>query len=184
MAGRCGTVERGHPFSEVDGVGEPRIWRAAVYFLSAAVLDAGGGAEFCGSVERGAGTFHRDCADDGGSLFVCTGAKIFAEKRGAFRRGLLRGESVCACDCLHAQRFCGTACVRADAASGADGAAALWRGPESPAVVAAVDGVFRGGVRDGMAIERACRRGGKLQRSAHFCLGSVREKVIAAFVAR
>ncbi len=84
VAGRCGAVERGHLFSAVDGVGEPRIWRAAVYFLSAAVVDAGGGPGFCGSVENGAGSFHRHCADDGRTLFVCAGAKIFAEKRGAF----------------------------------------------------------------------------------------------------
>src|SRR6267143_4947586 len=46
VAGRCGAVERGYLFSAVDGVGEPRIWRAAVYFLSAAVVDAGGGPGF------------------------------------------------------------------------------------------------------------------------------------------
>ncbi len=49
VAGSCGTVERRHSFSAVGGVGEPRIRRAALHFLSAAVVDAGGGAELCGS---------------------------------------------------------------------------------------------------------------------------------------
>src|SRR2546422_296914 len=35
-----------------------------------------------------------------------------------------------------------------------------------------------------MAIERARGRAGKLQRGAYFWVGSVREKIIAAFVAR
>ena len=74
--------------------------------------------------------------------------------------------------------------MRAAAVGGADGATALRRGREPPAVVAAVDGVFRGGVRGRMVIERARRRGDQLQRGAHFCLGSAREKILAAFVAR
>src|SRR5260370_20423371 len=40
VAGGCGTVERRNSFSAVGGVGEPRVWGAALHFLSAAVLDA------------------------------------------------------------------------------------------------------------------------------------------------
>src|SRR5438093_1423422 len=57
-------------------------------------------------------------------------------------------------------------------------------GRESPAFPAASDGAVRSRVRSGMAIERARGRAGKLQRGAYFWVGSVREKIIAAFVAR
>jgi len=50
-------VEGGELFSAVDGVGESRIWRAAFWFLSATVVDAGGGAGLGASVECGARAF-------------------------------------------------------------------------------------------------------------------------------
>src|SRR5260370_30648300 len=118
------------------------MWRGGFYFLSAAVVDGGGGPGFCGSVEDGARSFHRYCADDGGTLRVCAGTAIFAEQGGALWRGLLCSESVCVGHRLHAQRFCGAASVRVFAAGGAGGAAALRRGRESPAVL----GVGRGAV--------------------------------------
>src|SRR5260370_1622262 len=95
VAGGCGTVERRNSFSAVGGVGEPRIWGAALHFLSAAVVDAGGGAELCGSLEGGAGVFHRHLPDDGGTLFVYASAAISAHARGAFLRGGVCGGSVC-----------------------------------------------------------------------------------------
>src|SRR2546428_835912 len=54
----------------MDGVGQPRIRRTAVYFLSATFVDAGRGAELCGSVERGAGSFHCHCPDFGWAALV------------------------------------------------------------------------------------------------------------------
>src|SRR5258708_9365946 len=103
VAGRCGAVERRHFFSAVGGMGQPRIRRAAVYFLSAAVVDAGGGAELRGSVECRAGGIHRAGADDGGTLFVCAGTAISAVPGGAFWSGVLHGEPVCAPDYFHAK---------------------------------------------------------------------------------
>src|SRR6266700_5410764 len=103
MAGRCGTVERGDFFSAVDGVGKPRIWRAAIYFLPAALMDAGGGAGICSSVECRAGSFYCHRANDGGALFFCAGAAISDGPRGAFWSGLLCGESVRAVDRLYAE---------------------------------------------------------------------------------
>src|SRR6266571_8582160 len=103
MAGRCGTVERGDFISAVDGVGQPRIWRAAIYFLSAALVDAGGSAGVCSSVECCAGSFYCCRADDGGTLFFCAGAAISAGTRGAIWSGVLCGESVRAFDRLYAE---------------------------------------------------------------------------------
>src|SRR5258708_2946831 len=103
VAGGFGTVERRHTFSAVGGVGEPRIWGAALRFLSAAVVDAGGGTELCGSVEGGAGSFHRHGPDDGGALFVCAGAAISADARGPLWSGMLSGASVWSVECLYAQ---------------------------------------------------------------------------------
>src|SRR5229473_7889227 len=98
MAGCRGAMARRDFFSAVDGVGEPRIWRAAIYFLSATFVDAGGGAELCGSVECCAGSFHCHRANSSGTQFVCAGATISAEKRGAFWSGVLCGESIFVAD--------------------------------------------------------------------------------------
>src|SRR6266851_5579668 len=184
VAGGFGTVERRHSFSAVGGVGEPRIWGAALRFLSAAVVDAGGGAELCGSVEGGAGVFHRHLPDDGGTLCFRAGAAISAGARGTLRSGVLCGKSVCTVECLYAQRFCGTTGVRADAGGGADGAAALRAGEESQRFPAAGDGVLRGGVRGGVAIECASRGDGELQRGDYFCVGRRCGTILAAVVAR
>src|SRR5260370_10247267 len=91
VSGGCGTVERRNSFSAVGGVGEPRIWGAALHFLSAAVVDSGGGAELCGSVECRAGGFHLHRPDDGGTLFVSSGRAVYASARGDLWRGGLWG---------------------------------------------------------------------------------------------
>src|SRR5258708_35800229 len=88
VAGSCGTVERRHSFSAVGGVGEPRIRRAALRFLSAAAVDAGGGTELCGSVEGGAGIFHRHGPDDGGTLSLRAAAGMSAGEGGTLRTGV------------------------------------------------------------------------------------------------
>src|SRR6267143_468150 len=82
-------------FPAVGGVGEPRIRRATIYLLSAVVVDAGGSAELCSSVECRARGFHHHRADDGGTLFVCAGAAVSAAGRGALWSGVLCGKSVC-----------------------------------------------------------------------------------------
>ena len=78
VAGRGGAVEGGDLFSAVDGVGELRVWRAAIHFLSAAVVDAGSGAGLGVAVECGAGGFYFDRANAGGTFCVCAGAAISA----------------------------------------------------------------------------------------------------------
>jgi len=70
--------------------------------------------------------------------------------------------------------------VRANAAGGADGAAALRDGGEPKAFVASDDGVFCAGVCGGMALERAGRSDGELQRGAAFFVGGMREKIAAS----
>src|ERR1700687_768382 len=147
LAGRCGTVERRGFFPTVDGVGGLRVWRAAVYFLSAAVVDAGGGAGLCLSLECRAGNFHRDRADDGGTLFVCAGATISASARSAFWRGVLCSKSVCAVEYLHAQWFWGFAGARAEPVGGRAGVTTMQPAEESPGFPAAGDSVLRGSVR-------------------------------------
>src|SRR5205814_3934399 len=102
VAGRRGAVERRDFFPAVDGVGEPRIRRAAIHFLSAALVDAGGGAELCSSVERRARCVHCYRADGGWTLFVRAGPAISAAKWGAFWSSVLRGKSLCAAGRLYA----------------------------------------------------------------------------------
>src|SRR5439155_7094709 len=106
------------------------------------------------------------------------------ERRDALWSGLLCGKSVRAARRLHAQRFCGATSVRADAAGGADGAAALRDGGEPPSFSAAHDGVFCAGVCGGVALECAGRSDGELQRSATFFVGGVREKIVATLAVR
>src|SRR5258708_15975071 len=94
VGGCGGTGERRNRFSGMGGVGEPGIRRATIYLLSAAVVDAGGGAELCVSVECRAGSFHRHRADDGGALFVCAGAAGSPGERAPLWGGGLRGNSI------------------------------------------------------------------------------------------
>src|SRR5260370_9777961 len=54
---------------------------------------------------------------------------------------------------------------------------------ESPRFAAAGDGVLRGGVRGGVAIECACWGDGELQRGDYFCVGRPWRKILAAGVA-
>src|SRR6266446_3471933 len=98
--------------------------------------------------------------------------------------GVLRGESVCAADCLHAQRFCGATGVRADAAGVADGDGTLRASGESPWLAFAGHGALRISVRDGVAFQCASRRGGELQRGTYFRVGCACGKIAAAVVAR
>ena len=48
----AGAVERRHPLSAVDGMGQLRLRRAEIYFLSAFFVDAGSRAGFRSAVER------------------------------------------------------------------------------------------------------------------------------------
>src|SRR5450755_1855998 len=93
-------------FSEVGGVGESRVWRAAIHFLSTAVVAAGCGTGLGAALECGARGFYCNGADRGWLVRVCAGAKRYVASRGTFRRRVLCGESVCATGGLHAQRFC------------------------------------------------------------------------------
>ena len=103
----CGAVEGRNRFSAMDRVGESWIRRAAIYFLSSIFVAARRRAEFFLFVDVCSGCFHRAGADVRGSLRVCACEEIFAAASFAFRRRLLRGESECAADYLHAQRLCG-----------------------------------------------------------------------------
>src|SRR5258708_38165863 len=147
-------------------------------------MEASAGEELCGYVAGGGGAFHRHRPEDGGTLCFRAGAAISADARGTLRSGVLCGKSVCAVECLYAQRFCGIAGVRVDAGGGADGAAALRAGEESQRFPAAGDGVLRGGVRGRVAIECASRGDGELQRGDYFCVGRRCGTILAAVVAR
>src|SRR5256885_16118354 len=70
LAGRRGTMERGDPLPAVGKVGQPRVRRATVCILSAAVVDTGGGARIWGSLECRAGSLHRHGQANGGSDVV------------------------------------------------------------------------------------------------------------------
>ena len=74
--------------------------------------------------------------------------------------------------------------MRADAALGAGIARTMRVGGRSPGFSAAGHGLLRGGVRGGVAVERACRGVGQLQHGACFCLGGDNRKIVVAAVAR
>src|SRR5277367_6459299 len=96
MAGCGGAMERGDSFPAMDRVGESRFWRAEIYFLSAAFVDAGGRARVGNSLERRADRVYCAGANGGGIVRVCADAQSDVVRCGAFWRGLLCGESVCA----------------------------------------------------------------------------------------
>src|ERR1700682_4780814 len=74
--------------------------------------------------------------------------------------------------------------MRADACGGADGAATVRAGEESPRFPCASAGVLRGSVRGGMDFQCACRGDGELQRGDYFCVGGRGGEIFAAVVAR
>jgi len=93
--------------------------------------------------KRFAGRFHRHVQDAGRTLFVCAGARFLPKRGRCLARIGYAGESLCA-----GHRKCAAICGATRVpwrVARADDAAALRTGGESPAVVAAVDGVFRGG---------------------------------------
>src|SRR5882757_11536912 len=112
MARRRRTVETGNPVSAMDGVGQPRIWRASLYFLSAPFLAACARAELARSMGLRPGGLHRLGTDFCGSLRICLCAPYAAAKFGALRRGLLSGQSQRTADDLFPQRLRGTSRLR------------------------------------------------------------------------
>src|SRR5712675_435455 len=112
MARRRRTVETGNPVPAMDGVGQPRIWRASLYFLSAAFLATGARAELARSMGLRPGGLHRFGADLCGTIRICLCAPYVAAKFGAFRRGLLHGQSQRSSDDLFSQRLRGTSRLR------------------------------------------------------------------------
>ena len=87
-------MARGHHFSTLGGLGKFRIWRAALYFLSADFLDAGRGARPGDGMENGPGRADLADAGDGRGRNVSPGARMAAAAGFARRRGSLHGESV------------------------------------------------------------------------------------------
>jgi len=92
----------------MDGVGQPRIWRAPLHFLSAAFLAACARAELARSMGLRPGCVHRLGADFFGTIRICLCAPYAAAKFGALRRGLLHGQSQRSADDLFPQRLRGT----------------------------------------------------------------------------
>jgi len=144
-------------------MGEPLIWRAAVYFfITPLSWMPGGGPGFCGSVET--------CRDFSSSL--CTMAdfvrfgwarRIFAKKRALFLARLVTAANPYSPGLVyHAQAILRQlACALAHVAR-LTTSAALRRGGESPAVVAASMGFFAVGVSRRCGYRTHLPRGGKL----------------------
>ena len=132
LAGRCRTVEGRNSLSAMGGMGQSRIWRAAVYFLSAALVAARSRIEFLRSVELRSRGVYRFGADFRGTFSICFCAPLAAGAGGALRRGLLRGEPQRAADHLHAQRLCGASGVGLFSAAFSGGVATCRHSGESP----------------------------------------------------
>ncbi len=112
VAGCFLPMARRNVLPEVDSMDEPRIRRAAIYFLSATVVDAGSGVDAHCAVAVGARLLRNSDADAGGTIRVSAVAKINKRARRAAWSGVLRGESERAADYLCAKRFCGATGMR------------------------------------------------------------------------
>src|SRR5712672_3748096 len=105
-------MEAGNSVSAMDGVGQPRLWRAPLYFLSAAFLATCAHVEFARSMGLRPGGLHRLGTDVCGTIRICLCAPYAAAKFGALRRGLLYGQSQRSADDLFSKRLCGTSRLR------------------------------------------------------------------------
>src|SRR5258708_37359247 len=119
-------MEAGNSVSAMDGVGQPRLWRAPLHFLSAAFLAACAHVEFARSMGLRPGGFHRFGADLCGTIRICFCAPYAAAKLGALRRGLLHGQSQRSADDLFSQRLRGTSRLRIFPAAFSHGVATCW----------------------------------------------------------
>ena len=184
VAGRCGTVEGRNRLSAMVRVGEQRIWGAAIHFLSATLMAAGGGAGICRAVERGAGNLHRAGANAGGSLHVRARAQIFSSGSSPVRGGLLYRQSVCAAGRLPAQRLRGGTGVGFFAGVSACRAATERLDGKPLGLGTSVGSNFWAIFRRHLACECAGRRFGQLQHGASLCVGGDIRKVFPALIAR
>src|SRR5215470_4116354 len=93
----------------LDRMGELRIWRAAICFLSSSFLDARSCARKFVAVDLDSGGFCFDRTDICGNFSVCARAPICFELCGCVaRRCDIRGESLRVASNLYPQRLCGT----------------------------------------------------------------------------
>jgi hypothetical protein len=164
----------------MDGVGQSRIRRAAIHFLSAALVAARCGARFRGPVELRSGCVHRVGPDLRGTIGVCVSTASFAGAGGPLRRGVLRGQSECSADHLHAQRLRRTFGVRIFSAAFSVGIATRWLSGESRWICGPCGGFLLFRVCRGLAVERTCRRHGQLQRGTVVRVDCVQREIMVA----
>ena len=105
---RCATARR-HLVASLDGRRELRIWRAAIYFLPAGVLDVRRIPEFRNPLGVRAGGIHRFNSNLGGFVGICIGPPLVSREWRAFLCGLFCGQPLRAAHRVQPQRFCGAA---------------------------------------------------------------------------
>src|SRR5260370_37952767 len=76
------------------------------FYVSAALVDVGGGAGFCGPVEGRARSFHCHRANAGGALFFFAGTAHSCGTRLAFWRGVVLCGFPCPLCRAHPRRLC------------------------------------------------------------------------------
>lgn len=69
-------MEAGDRVSALGGAGAFRLWRAAVHFLSAGVVDSRGGGQFDFSLDMGSQRLRLDCAGRRGRIHVHVGPPV------------------------------------------------------------------------------------------------------------
>src|SRR5579883_1368191 len=103
---RC-AVAPGRLVSALARMGQSRLRRTPLYFLSAALVDVGSRAWFVLALERRPSRFYRARANAGRRRGLCSGSPFYFLARGRLRGAVLRGQSLCAARDLYAERFCG-----------------------------------------------------------------------------
>src|SRR5579884_1530140 len=159
---RC-AVAPGRLVSALARMGQSRLRRTPLYFLSAALVDVGSRAWFVLALERRPSRFHRARANAGRRRGLCSGSPFYFLARGRLRGAVLRGQSLCAARDLYAERFCGAvgfghlALCRAFCLEACRGARSLAARP------VAYRRAFRGSIRRPVAFQCSCRSPRELQ---------------------
>ncbi len=177
-------MEAGHYLPALDRAGQPRLWRAPLPLLSAALLAAGSRPKLSSSLGLRAGSLHHFGADFRGGLRLCLRAPPGSATLRASSRRLLHREPQCPAHDLFPQRLCGATGLRIFPPAIPRRSATCRHCRSSPQILAADVNLLFHDIRGSVAIERTRRRYGHVFRRIALRVGRLQPTILESFAPR